>query len=53
METLEEALGRYDGKATDGLAEIREAFGARQTFLSELVALASHEEASISDGATW
>ena len=53
MKTLEEALGRYDGKATELLTEIRAAFGARQTFLSELVSLASHEEAPISDGATW
>ena len=53
MKTLEEALGRYDGKATEVLAEIRAAFSARQTFLSELVSLASHEKAAISDGATW
>ena len=53
MKTLEQALGRYDGNATELLTEIRAAFGARQTFLSELVSLASHEEAPISDGATW
>lgn len=53
MKTLEQALARYDGKATDALAEIRAAFGDQRTFLAELVSLAVHEEAAISDGATW
>jgi len=53
MKTLEQALARYDGKATDALAEICAAFGDQRTFLSELASLAAHEEAAISDGATW
>ena len=53
MKTLEEALGRYDGKATDVLAEIRTTFRSQETFLSELVPLAAHKDAMISDGATW
>lgn len=53
MKTLEEALGRYDGKATDVLAEIRATFGSQETLLSELVPLAAHKDAMISDGATW
>ena len=53
MKTLEKALARYDGKATDALAEIRAAFGDRRTFLSELISLATHEEATVADGATW
>ena len=53
MKTLEQALARYDGKATDALAEIRAAFGDQRTFLAELASLAAHEEAAISDGATW
>ena len=53
MSRLEEALARYDGKATGVLAEIRVTFGSQETFLSELVGLAAHEEAAISDGATW
>ena len=53
MKTLEQALARYDGKATDTLAEICTAFGDRRTFLSELVFLATHQEATVADGATW
>ena len=53
MSRLEEALARYDGKATGVLAEIGATFGSQETFLSELVGLAAHEEAAISDGATW
>ncbi len=53
MKTLEQALARYDGKATDTLAEVRAAFGDRRTFLSELVSFATHEEATVADGATW
>lgn len=53
MKTLEQALARYDGKATDALAEIRAAFGDQRTFLSELVSLTAHEDALIADGASW
>ncbi len=53
MTSLGDALRRYDGKTTDILAEIRARFGDRPTFLSELVRLAAHEDAAISDGATW
>lgn len=53
MKMLEEVLGRCDGKATDVLAEIRATFGSQKTFLSELVPLAAHKDAIVSDGATW
>ena len=53
MKTLEEALRRYDGKTTEGLAQIRTAFGSQETFLSELVPMAVHKDATVSDGATW
>ncbi len=53
MNRLEEALRRYDGKTTDGLAEISAAFGDRHSLLSELVGLATHEEALVSEAATW
>ncbi len=53
MTELEEALARYDGKATDILLEIRAVFGDRESFLSELVGLAAHDDAAVSDGATW
>ncbi len=53
MTTLEDALKRYDGKATSILSEARATFGERRTFLSELVRLSGHDEPNVSDGATW
>lgn len=53
MGTLDEALKNYDGKTTTILSDIRAAFGSRQTFLSDLVLLVVHEDARISEGATW
>ena len=53
MNTLEAALKSYDGKATGILSEIRASFGGRPAFLAELVRLAAHDDAPVSDGATW
>ena len=53
MNRLEEALKRYDGKTTEGLAEIRAAFGDRPTFLSDLAGLATHDDPLVSEAATW
>lgn len=53
MAALEDALRRFDGKATTILSEARVEFGGRRNFLSELVRLAGHDDAQISAGATW
>ena len=53
MNRLEGALKRYDGKTTATLSEIRAAFGGRQTFPSDLVRLAAHDDTRVSEGATW
>ena len=53
MNTLEAALKSYDGKAASILSEIRAKFGGQSAFLPELVRLAAHEDAHVSDGATW
>ncbi|WP_421723142.1 hypothetical protein [Bauldia sp.] len=53
MSTIEEALARFDGKATTILSEIRAKFGGEPTFVSEVVRLASAKNPQISDGSTW
>ncbi len=53
MNTLEEALKSFDGKATAILSEARATFGDEESLLSGLVPLAAHPESRISDGATW
>lgn len=53
MNTLEEALKSFDGKATTILTEIRATFGGEEALLSGLVPLVAHAETQVSDGATW
>lgn len=53
MSTLFEALCEFDGKAVSILSEARARFGARASFLSELVDLASSQTEHVGDGATW
>lgn len=53
MTAIEDALAEYDGKLTATLSSIRASFGDREEVLSDLVLLVSHDDARISDGATW
>lgn len=50
---LRRALTEYDGKATTILSEAAAEHRHLETFLSNLVTLASDTEDTVSDGATW
>jgi len=53
VNSLEEALRNFDGKATTILTEIRATFGNEGSLLSDLVPLIAHSETQVSVGATW
>ncbi len=53
MSALFEALCEFDGKAVSILSEAHARFGARASFLSDLVELASNQTEHVGDGATW
>lgn len=53
MSALFEALCEFDGKAVSILSEAQAQFGASESFLPELVDLASCQTEHIGDGATW
>lgn len=53
MNTVEDSLRSFDGKATTILTEIRATFADDDTLLSELIPLMADAETQVSDGATW
>ncbi|MEM8644715.1 MAG: hypothetical protein AAGF86_00085 [Pseudomonadota bacterium] len=53
MASLLEDLRGYDGKAITLLSEAAAKHGGTPAYLSELVALCSHDELPVSEGATW
>ena len=53
MSSLLEDLRAYDGKAITLLSEAEARHSGAAGYLAELVALSTHPDAHISDGATW
>lgn len=53
MKELLEDLREYDGKAITILGEIEARHGKSAAYAADLVGLAAHETAQVSDGATW
>jgi len=53
MKQLLEDLRAYDGKAITILGEIEARYGSTDSYAADLVGLAAHDVATVSDGATW
>lgn len=50
---LLDRLRAYDGRAVSMLGEIEADFGGEADYVNRLIALAAHQQAEVSSGATW